>query len=131
MRKIALMIGCLIVGYDHTLATRSITIDEVEAPEIFRRQGGIVSLVGAPGSSSRYSQPGDTDSGCIAFNQSQTLSISDLPVRVFVDVNNKSGQSILIAMEDFYVLDGARYKVVLSDFNVEKSTVSVDMGRIQ
>lgn len=131
MIKKTLLMLSLLLGFDTAVASRNVIIEEVEVPESFKKQGGIVSLVGAPGSSSRYSQMGDADSGCIAFNQSQTLSISDLPVRVFVDVNNKSGQSILIAMEDFDVLDGARYKVVLSDFNVEKSIVSVDMGRIQ
>lgn len=131
MIKRTLLMLSLFLGYDTAVASRNIIIEEVEVPKSFKRQGGIVSLVGSLGSSVIYSQTGDIDSGSVRFNQRQTLAIDHRPVLVFVHANKESGQSILIAMEDFHDLHGARYKVVLSDFNVEKSTVSVDMGRIQ
>ncbi|MBA4749211.1 MAG: hypothetical protein H2057_01170 [Alphaproteobacteria bacterium] len=130
MKKITLMTLCLLMGCGHVWAGK-VTIDEVEAPEAFKRRGGIVSILGASDVMLSYTQTGDVSSEKVAFNKRQTLMIGDLPLRVFVDVTKECGQSILIAMEDFPVVDGGHYKVALSNFNTKENTIDVGMTRVQ
>ncbi len=131
MIKKTLLMLSLFLGFDTAVASRNVIIEEVEVPESFKKQGGVVSLLGSCGIGPSYSEIADVAKGQVKFDHRQTLIIGDLPIRVFVDVTQKSGQNILIALEDFHVLHGARYKVVLSDFNVEESTISVRMNRVQ